>query len=192
MSMLCSVYRVSAEQIHALVQHPGVVAELLDAPVPPPRPGLLAKLLGKKAPTGHGPARSFAVLDARDRFELDAVWHILHYVFTGLSDGGSGPGSFVMQSGQPVGRNLGYGPPRFFDQAATRGIAEFLDHYTQAQLAATYQPDAIAAADIYWKASRHPAEAEAQVRELWQCIQELRQFVSEAAQAEGGLLVEIY
>ncbi len=80
---------------------------------------------------------------------LGTSWHVLHYVFTGRARAASrnpwhhfftrrslpiyDPADSLI-NGQPVGEDLGHGPPRLQDEARTAAFAWFLDAQDVEQL----------------------------------------------------------
>jgi hypothetical protein len=195
MSMLCTVFRVSREQMVELRASPERVAELLDEPPQPEQKagGLLSRLLGRgKSPDAPEPSRRFELIGPEDRYELDQNWHILHFLFTGQAEGGVLPGAFICSGGVELGRDLGYGPPRLFANRETRDIAAFLGAQSLEALSSRYQADPIEAAGIYWRAAPDKGAREQELQGLWQTLRELQQFLLATEQTEGGILVEIY
>jgi hypothetical protein len=68
-----------------------------------------------------------------DPLSLEKSWHILHYLFTGHLDSSIAPGDALL-TGQDLGEDMGYGPPRLHDEAATRAFAGFLSGLDLARL----------------------------------------------------------
>jgi hypothetical protein len=195
MSMLCTVFRVSREQMAELRASPERVAELLDEPPKPEQKagGLLSRLLGRgKSPAAPEPSPRFEPVGPDDRYELDQNWHILHFLLTGQAEGGVLPGAFICSGGVELGRDLGYGPPRLFPSRETRDIAEFLGQQSPETLSLRYQAEPIDAAGIYWQTSAEEGAREQELQGLWQILRELQLFLLATAQTEGGILVEVY
>jgi hypothetical protein len=89
-----------------------------------------------------GPARP-PVLD------LHKSWHMFHFLFTGRADGGEPPGSFLMQGGEEVGEDLGYGPPRLVGAADSAAFARFIEAHSLDDLMARLDGERMAALHIY-------------------------------------------
>lgn len=199
MSMLATVTRLSDQHIEAIRRDPSCVADLLDMPSPSPakifKPGFFDRIFRPRALTPD-PASvrvpTFSVLPDTEACDLNGCWHILHFLFTGTAWEGHPPRAFLASGGIPVGRDLGYGPPRFFDANEVRAIAAFLATLTPDELASRYDPSLIKAAEIYWDAQTTPASIEEDLVALWAVIDELRAFLAEAVRQEMGMLVEIY
>lgn len=80
---------------------------------------------------------------------LGTSWHMLHYIFTGRARAATrnpwhhfltrrslpiyDPADSLM-NGEPLGENLGHGPPRLQDEARTASFARFLDAQDAEQL----------------------------------------------------------
>lgn len=193
MSMLCSLYRIDARQSERLRQSPEAVGELLGlAAAPPLRASLWSRLLGRAPTTPKAAETTFEPIDEAHTFDLDDAWHVLHFLFSGRGDEGPWPASFLLAGGTEVGPDLGYGPARLFDAEEVRELAAFLNTQSCGALNAAYEPSAMEAADIYWQASRQPAQREQQVGGLWERVQALQGFVGTAADAHHPLLISIY
>lgn len=179
MSMICSVLGVSPAQIAALKATPALASYLamhadeaaLGASV---APGLLAAL----GPIG-------AVLD------LHKSWHILHYLFSGHV----GPTTFpadALMSGEELGEDMGYGPPRLHDANATGAFAEFLKPLTLETLDARIDLAAMQRAGVYATpmGARASKRDEAELHsEIAAYFEPLRGYVVQMAEMRNGLLV---
>jgi hypothetical protein len=153
MSMLCTVFRVSRDQMVALRASPQRVAELLDdTPNPEQKAnGVFSRLFGGGKPLSEpAPTGRFQLIGPEDRYDLDQHWHIPHYLLTGQTEGGALPGAFICSGGIELGRDLGYGSPRLIANRETRDIAEFLGAQSLEALSSRYQADPIKEAGIYW------------------------------------------
>lgn len=192
MSMLSSLYRITAEQAETLEAFPGAVVDLLGTPSPPPKVGLLARLFGKPATSVVRTGPVFQPVGAADTFDLDQAWHVLHFLFSGRGAEGDLPAAFLMSGGRELGPDQGYGPARLLSPELSRSVAEFLARLSFQKLDVAYDPDAMEAAGIYWQASSEPAERQRQVEELWGIAKELRVFLERTAAAGGAILVTIY
>ena len=179
MSMICSVLGVSPVQIMALRANPALASYLamhIDDVRPPgsATPGALAAL---------GPLA--AALD------LHKSWHILHYLFTGEVGPAKSPADALM-SGEELGEDLGYGPPRLHDAQATRAIGEFLRAQTREKLQAQVDLRAMQRAGVYAisMGARAGADEENELRdEVAAYFAPLRDYVLAMAAKQHGLLI---
>jgi len=67
-----------------------------------------------------------AVLGAVEgAISLEKSWHMLHYLFTGHIGPANAPGDLLL-TGEELGEDVGYGPPRLHGPAATNAFSQFL------------------------------------------------------------------
>jgi hypothetical protein len=191
-SMLCSLYRITPEQVARLKACPDAVGELVGFTAPPPKISFLSKLFGKSAKQSPPSARMFEPIVETDTFELNQTWHILHFVFSGTNDEGPWPSGFLMSGGEEVGPDLGYGPIRLLAPDLSRAVATFLDAQSFKLLDSAYVTSEIEAAEIYWQASSDDTERQRQVEELWSMVRELQVFFEHTVRAGNAILVSIY
>jgi hypothetical protein len=133
MSMNCRLLSLSPAQVAALRSTPSLTQELVvvseyeligalyrrmqkSPPSDPRRDAMLAEAKAKLASLGA----------VEPPLGLEKSWHMLHYLFTGHTTPANAPGDALM-SGEPVGDDVGYGPARLIDEAATVAFARFLD-----------------------------------------------------------------
>jgi hypothetical protein len=81
--------------------------------------------------------------------EVDKSWNGIHYLLTGLAEGGSGPLSLTVLGGAELGGDLGYGPARFLMPAQVVEVASALSSTPQSVLAGRFEPKAMARAGVY-------------------------------------------
>lgn len=192
MSMLCSLYRITPEQVTRLKACPDAVGELVGFTALPPKISFLSKLFGKSPKQSPPSARMFEPIVETDTFELNQAWHILHFVFSGTNAEGPWPSGFLMSGGEEVGPDLGYGPIRLLAPELSRAVATFLDAQSFKLLDSAYVTGEIEAAEIYWQASSDDTERQRQVEELWSLVKELRVFFEHTVRAGKATLVFIY
>ncbi|WP_132541175.1 YfbM family protein [Plasticicumulans lactativorans] len=192
MSMLCSLYRITPEQITRLKDYPGAVSELVGFTAPPPKASFLSKLFGKppKQPSLSG--QQFEPVAESDIFELNQAWHILHYLFSGTNAEGPWPSGFLMSGGEEIGPDQGYGPIRLLDPERSRAVATFLDAQSFEIMNPAYVASDIEAAEIYWQASSEHTERQRQLEELWSMVKGLQAFFEHTTRAGNATLVSIY
>lgn len=215
MSMMCAILAVSAPQLAALRARPELASDLAEiSAFDVPQKKLEARLrqappevraqfeAARRAMMADNPvlreehARLEAarpVLDRLGPFEevldLDKSWNILHYLFTGHSDAASAPGDALL-SGEPIGRDLGYGPLRAHDVAETRAFRDFLEPLTTERLVGRMDFKQMASLRVYpIDAVPYPANAQAWRTDIARAFQQLRAYVQGAADKGEGLLI---
>ncbi|MDD2990458.1 MAG: YfbM family protein [Zoogloea sp.] len=192
MSMLCNIYRITPEQAEHLKRLPDAVGDLLGLEAPAPRRGFFSRLFGKPAAPPAAVSGKLEPVSAANTFELEQTWHILHFLLSGGNAEGPWPLAFLMSGGVEVGPDLGYGAARLFNPAHTREITAFLGSVSLQMLEAAYIPEAIEAAEIYWRPSTDTQEQRQQLDDLWRVLAELRAFYETASQAGNATLISIY
>lgn len=192
MSMLCNIYRITPEQAEHLKRLPDAVGDLLGLEAPAPRRGFFSRLFGKPAGPPAAVSGKLEPVSAANTFELEQTWHILHFLLSGGNAEGPWPLAFLMSGGVEVGPDLGYGAARLFNPAHTREITAFLGSVSLQMLEAAYIPEAIEAAEIYWRPSTDTQERRQQLDDLWRVLAELRAFYETASQAGNATLISIY
>jgi len=94
------------------------------------------------APTGPAPGRPPVV-------DLHKSWHMFHFLFTGHASGGTPPASLLLEGGEEIGEDLGYGPARLLDPATTAALAGFVAPLTVDELKRRLDGPRMAALSIY-------------------------------------------
>jgi hypothetical protein len=124
-----------------------------------------------------------------DKIDLDAGWHALHFLFTGTASEGEFPAAFLLSGGSQVGEaDVGYGPARHFDAAATAQIDAYLQSLDEAELRGRLDPEEMLDLEIYpeiWD--------EDEIDEQWEYVRanfrQLKDFVRETTATDKALLV---
>jgi Domain of unknown function (DUF1877) len=81
--------------------------------------------------------------------DVDKAWHGIHYLLTGTAwEIGEGAGAAIL-GGDEIGDDNGYGPARLLSPDAVRAVAAGLDAMDIGTLRSRFDPDAMAAADLY-------------------------------------------
>jgi hypothetical protein len=192
MSMLCSLYRLTDAEAASVQAVPDAAGELLGYTPPPRKVSFLSKVFGQSRKDPPPSRKKLQPIGENETFDLGQAWHVLHYLFTGSTDGGKWPAAFIMSGGQEVGPDLGYGSPRLLTPEQSRDVAAFLSAQTFQSFDAAYIAQDIEAAQVYWKASTEPADRQRQLEELWGVAQDLQVFVGNLAQTRSPALVHIY
>ncbi|MCW6003471.1 YfbM family protein [Micromonospora sp. CPCC 205371] len=147
-----------------------------------------------------GPARVAALLygDLDDddaempepELDLDKSWHGIHYLLTGTAwTMGQAAADAAILGGDEVGEDNGYGPARLLRPATVRMVATALDALSVETLRARFDPDAMAAADIYpniWAGGADEFD-----NYLAPYFTQLRQFYGAAAASGQAVLLAI-
>lgn len=81
--------------------------------------------------------------------DLDKAWHGIHYLLTGLADGGAQPQSLAVFGGEEFGPEVGYGPARFLTAEQVRSVAESLSGLSPEALAQRFDPKDMETKQIY-------------------------------------------
>ena len=123
--------------------------------------------------------------------DLEKSWHILHYVFTGDVGPVSSDGDALL-SGEDVGDDMGYGPPRLYDPERTKAFADFLGRQTLEELQARLNYAAMMAAGVYGLPMGQGSQTEFEDgirREVASYFPQLRDYVTAMASKGNGLLM---
>jgi hypothetical protein len=109
--------------------------------------GALGALFGGMA--GRAVPRPAAQPDRPPIVDLHKSWHMFHFLFTGRGQGGSPPGSLLMEGGEEVGEDMGYGPARLIGPADTAAFANFVGALSVDELKARLDGPRMAELSIY-------------------------------------------
>jgi len=204
MGITCVLRRITESELTHLRERPGAIGELLFGPTPPAKQqgglrGFLSWIWRASAEPGPDITLPPASRDARaeKEFDIDKAWHGLHFLFTGLAEGGEAPACFLLEGGEEVSEpeDAEFGletPVRALDPLQTRRFADFLARLSTAELARRYDPTRMAALKIYpdgiW--TRPPGTEEGSPLEyLLDYFALLRDFVAGAAEAGDALII---
>jgi len=214
MSMMCSIIALSAKQIAAFRARPSLACGFAQVAVwdasdrrskawlerlpaaerqqyEAARRDLKHPDLEKKrallAPSLSGLGPFEGILD------VGQDWHILHYLFTGHSDGSSAPGDALL-SGEAIGEDVsGYGPARLHDVEDARAFRDFLTPLSSDVLIRRMDFAEMARLNIYPIVGVVDAEdAQDWRNEITEIFPVLKAYVQGAAEKNEGLLTWIY
>jgi hypothetical protein len=157
-------------------------------------PGMLGRLLGKKAPPPPPPSEPLVLADGEGELvDLDKAWHGAHWLLTGSVWEGDWPLSFILKGGTDLDYDGPWNsPPRTFTPAETREIADALARVSEDELRARFKPDEMMQAEIYpeiW--DREPDGVEDPLGFVLSALAEVRAAVDTAAQRGWGLIVAV-
>lgn len=81
--------------------------------------------------------------------DVDKAWHAIHYMLTGVADGGAEPLSLAVLGGQDIGDDMGYGPARFLVPEQVGAVHRALEVLGTDGFRARFAPQAMTRASIY-------------------------------------------
>ncbi len=120
---------------------------------------------------------------------LEKSWHGLHFLLTGSAGESGVPLGFLLEGGQEVGEDDGYGAPRLFQPKEVQVISAALAPISDDELWSHFDPERMEAENIYpgiWD------EEEEELRdEYLTYFHELKQVVAQAGAGGMGLLVTL-
>lgn len=190
MGMLASLYTLSDNNIEKVIDNPLLLEIVTDQQDPHAyerarqreMPGLLQRLLGRKAPVRSDPA-NFVLADGEALdVDLDKAWHGLHYMLTRTAWDGNPPLNFIVQGGRDIDEYS-----RAFSAADVTAIDAALGLINTALLASRFDADEMDRLDIYPGIWANP-ENEA----LDYCLEHfilLKDFIHQAAHRLLGMVV---
>jgi hypothetical protein len=126
-----------------------------------------------------------------EALSLEKSWHMLHYLFTGHVDPWQAPGNALL-TGEALGEDVGYGPPRLHGEEETLGFAHFLGTVDLAQLQERVNFREMSGIGVYAMPMGRGSEAEfeAMLRmEVASYFPRLRDYVVKMAEKQNGLLM---
>ena len=121
MSLICWVLGLAPAQIKALRATPSLASDVamvavldeMTKTMPPEKRQAFQQRMSEAR------ARLAPIGPLEQALSIEKSWHMLHYLFTGHVDASDAPGNALL-TGQAVGENLGFGPPRLQDELRTR------------------------------------------------------------------------
>ena len=120
---------------------------------------------------------------------LEKAWHGLHYLLTGSAAEGGLPLGFLLEGGEEVGDDDGYGPPRIFSPEEVEQIDTALAAVSDDALWSRFDPDEMSSEGVYpecWD------EDEDELREEYlSYFHEMKKVVKNARTSGKSLLVSL-
>ena len=120
---------------------------------------------------------------------LEKAWHGLHFLLTGSAGESGAPLGFLLEGGQEVGEDDGYGAPRLFQPGEVQQINAALAPISDDELWGRFDSELMEAESIYpgiWD------EEEEELRdEYLTYFHELKKVVAQAGEGGMGLLVTL-
>jgi Domain of unknown function (DUF1877) len=118
---------------------------------------------------------------------LEKAWHGLHYLLTGSVGEGEWPLAFLLQGGEEVGEDDGYGPPRRFSHEEVQELDAALAAISDDELWSRFDPEQMSDEGVYpdcWD------EPESDLRdEYLTYFHEMKRVIAKANADGHGLLV---
>lgn len=134
-----------------------------------------------------------AALGAFERaLDLEKLWHILHYLFTGHVGPANAPGDLLL-TGEGLGEDVGYGPARLHGPTETRDFRRFLDTQDLPRLQARVNRLDMRRLGVYPAPLERDSEYEGQVRDgVAFYFPQLRDYVRRMSDKGNGLLTWVF
>lgn len=123
-----------------------------------------------------------------EELDLEKAWHGLHFLLTGMADGGTEPACFLLDGGEELGGDDDDVHVRLLRPAQVRAFADHLAALTPDELTRRFDPARMTKLRIYPEIWQRSEEEDEPRRFLLDAFGELRDFVGTAA-AAGDVLV---
>jgi hypothetical protein len=118
---------------------------------------------------------------------LEKAWHGIHYLLTGSATDGDMPLGFLLQGGEEVGDDLGYGPARLLRPPEVAELDQALAAITDDQFWIRFDADQMTAEGVYpqiWD------EAESDLRDEYvMYFHQMKRLISNASAKGCALLL---
>ena len=202
MGQIAGLVRATRDDLRRLRSDPSCAASFIegDAWAPGVRqvrfPGLLGLVLRllpitiEEVDPDATPPPDARTTRSRPALELDAGWQPLHYLITGTAWEGDEPLAFLAKGGtELVDDEGGFSSVRLLDPAQVRAWSDALAPITHDILAARFDPEQMVEAGIFARSRPTERDAGLQAKDVLGSFDALRQFVSEAAARDDGLVV---
>lgn len=118
--------------------------------------------------------------------DLQKAWHGLHFLLTGVPEGGEPPTADAITGGREIPDRdgiMGYGPARYLTPEQVREVSTALQQVSEKNLAGRFNLDAAIAAKIY--AVRDPDD----LKDLLFYFRQLKAYYKRAAAKGNGMLL---
>jgi hypothetical protein len=116
---------------------------------------------------------------------LEKSWQGIHYVLTGLAEGGRAPLSWAVLGDKEIPdteRLLGYGPARFLKTKQVSSVSKVLLRFTKEKFRWQFKPAEMKAAKVYGVKGGEDLEY------LWTYFQKVKTYYSQATKQHNGML----
>ena len=199
MGIYLAIYALSDATIERLHADPPLAWRVMDPELPEreaearaerqPQPGLFARLFKGAKPEPPPPPPPLQLAqgegDLGPAGDFEKSWHGLHYLLTGMADGGEPPLNFLMAGGRELELTDGETPLLTHSSAETRRIADALVRLSDEEARSRVNLAEMNRLEIY------PGWNEQNLGHLLEDVRRLRETVSKVAGRGLGLLVSI-
>lgn len=188
MSMLFELRRITKDQANLLLSDPSDILHFLygTEPYEPPR-SLFQRLFGPKVqPKQQNPwnePQEGTVL------ELEKNWHVIHYVLSRSAWETPLPQGYLLSGAEIGDIDVGYGPARLLEPNQVKEFLDYLKTLTLESFAAGVSSADLDENEIY---GAYPDWGVEDINNLWEYIEELKPFLSEAVRNEECVIMYIY
>lgn len=187
MGMVGCFCALEDEDLQAVIQEPKRFHSLWGEPAAEFQLSWLARLFGAKAPAPpeEKPWQpSQPVIDA----DVDKAWHGIHFLLTGTDWDGEGPLAFMLQGGEVILEDTGYGYPHGFSSDEVKEIAAALSSLDVDQLYEQANPADFARHSIYPEVWTHEPKEEC-IGYVTDYLKELQKFIADVAASNRAMIV---
>jgi hypothetical protein len=199
MGMVMALATISDANIERVIADPPLVWQIVAADEPElyeqarsetaERPGLFARLLGKKP--NNVPDLVLSEHEGGDT-DLDKAWHGIHYLLTRTAWEGSAPQNFLLVGGRTAGDlEVGYGPVRLYTAAEVKSIHQHLASVSDAQLRSRFNPQEMMKLEIYPEIWDRPPDQDDTLGYLMESLDTLRAFIETATRRSMGIAISL-
>jgi hypothetical protein len=124
-----------------------------------------------------------------EELDLEKAWHGLHFLLTGMADGGTEPACFLLDGGEELSGDDEDVHARLLRPPQVRAFADHLAAITTDELTRRFDPVRMTKLRIYPEIWQRPASEDEPRGYLLGAFAELRDFVGTAAAAGDALVV---
>jgi hypothetical protein len=131
----------------------------------------------------------FQELQNAPQMDVGQSWHGLHYLLTGTASEFPAPRGFLVEGGDEIGTDGGYGPARLFSPREVDAIHSVLADISEEELWSRFDAAQMNAEQVY--SFNWHEEAELRRRVYLRTFADLKRFVDYASRRGQGLVVTL-